>query len=350
MAISKRKSYRYVLAGIAPLAKESRLLHKDGRMQLRRTLGSISIISALVMPAAVQAAEGGTGFYLLGSKGPAAAVTPPPGVYFQNDLYFFTGDVGAGRELPTGGRLAVGVQGDAVIDLPTFMWVLPEDVAGGHLGLTATLPFGWKKTSADLTLAGPLGGTASASISDDVFTMGDPVLGGFLGWQDGNFHYQLGTMVNVPIGDYQKGEISNIAFHHWGADIFAAGTWLDPATGIDLSGVIGMTFNAENPTTDYRTGNEFHFEWAAVKHFDQQFDAGLIGYYYDQVSGDSGDGANRPFKGRAASIGATIGWNFKVGETPVSARLKYFHEFAVRNRAEGDAVFLTISMPLSITK
>lgn len=311
---------------------------------------AVAAIAAVMPPALSNAAEGGVGFYLLGSKGPAAAVTPPPGIYFQNDLYFFTGDVGAGAQLPTGGKLAVGVDGSAIIELPTLIWVLPEDIAGGHLGLTVSLPIGWKKTSADLTVAGPLGGSGGASVRDEVFTVGDPVVGGFLGWQSGNFHWQVGTMINVPIGDYQKGEISNIAFNHWGADVFAGATWLDPETGLDLSGVVGVTFNAENPATDYRTGNEFHFEWAAVKHFTPQFDAGLIGYYYDQLSGDSGDGANRPFKGRAASIGATIGWNFKVGETPVSARLKYFHEFGVKNRAEGDAVFLTISMPLSITK
>lgn len=157
-------------------------------------------------------------------------------------------------------------------------------------------------------------------------------------------------MVNVPVGDYQDGEISNVAFHHWGADVNAAVTWLDPTIGLDLSAAIGMTFNAENPATNYRTGNEFHFEWAAVQHFNEKFDAGLVGYYYDQVTGDSGSGANGPFKGKVAAIGATVGWNFKAGELPISARLKYFHEFAAENRAEGNAVFLTISMPLSMPK
>ena len=316
------------------------------------TLKRLGLAAALsgACASGAMAAEGGAGFYLLGSKGPAAAITPPPGVFFQNDIYIYSGDLGGNRALPTGGRLAVGVQGDAVIELPTVLWVLPEDILGGHLGLSATLPIGWKKTSADATLAGPLGGTGSASISDSVFTVGDPIASAFLGWEAGNFHWQLGTLVNIPIGDYQDGEISNIAFHHWGADVFAAGTWLDPNIGLDLSAVLGMTFNAENPATDYRTGNEFHFEWAAVQHFNEQFDAGLVGYYYDQVTGDSGDGANGPFKGRAAAIGATIGWNFKAGDVPISARIKYFHEFAVENRAEGDAVFLTISMPLSVTK
>lgn len=314
-----------------------------------RCLGASTVLQILLATGTI-AAEGGAGFYLLGSKGPAAAVTPPPGVFFQNDIYIYSGDLGGNRSLPTGGRLAVGVEGNAVIELPTVLWVLPEEIVGGHLGLSATLPIGWKKTSADATVSGPLGGTGSASVSDSIFTVGDPIAGAFLGWQEQSFHWQVGTLVNIPIGNYQKGEISNIAFHHWGVDVFAAATWLDPDIGLDLSGVIGMTFNAENPTTDYRTGNEFHFEWAAVQHFNQQFDAGLIGYYYDQLTGDSGDGANGPFKGRAAAIGATIGWNFKAGDVPISARIKYFREFAVENRAEGNAVFLTISMPLSITK
>ncbi|MGO7845172.1 transporter, partial [Rhizobium johnstonii] len=36
-----------------------------------------------------------------------------------------------------------------------------------------------------------------------VFTVGDPVLGALLGWESGNFHWQTGLLVNVPIGDYQ---------------------------------------------------------------------------------------------------------------------------------------------------
>jgi len=316
-----------------------------------RKIAAIALAgSALLLAGEGFAAEGGAGFYLLGSKGPAAAIMPPPGVFFSNDIFIYTGDLGGSGPLPTGGKLAVGVEGKAAVDIPTVLWVLPEEVMGAHLGLSASLPFGWKETSADVTLSGPRGGTASGSVTDPVFTIGDPVLGGMLGWETGNFHWQTGVLVNVPIGDYQKGEISNVAFHHWGADVSAAATWLDPTIGLDLSGVVGMTFNAENPTTDYRTGNEFHFEWAAVQHFNEQFDAGLVGYYYKQVSGDSGAGASRPFKGEIAAIGATIGWTFKAGEVPISTRLKYFHEFADTNRARGDTVILTVSMPLSITR
>jgi hypothetical protein len=50
-----------------------------------------------------QAAEGGVGFYLLGSRGPRAGVVPPPGFYVQNDFYVYSGSAGADRDLPIGG-------------------------------------------------------------------------------------------------------------------------------------------------------------------------------------------------------------------------------------------------------
>ena len=168
-----------------------------------------------------------------------------------------------------------------------------------------------------------------------------------VGWHSGNFHWTAGTLVNVPIGDYQDGEIANVAFHRWGADLYGAVTWLDPATGLDISGAIGVTFNGENPVTDYRTGTEFHAEWAVVQNFSPQFSAGIVGYYYQQLTGDSGEGAGLgEFKGRVAAIGGTAAYNFKLAETPVSLRLKVYKEFAVENRLEGTSGFIALSFPL----
>jgi hypothetical protein len=110
---------------------------------------------------------------------------------------------------------------------------------------------------------------------------------------------------------------------------------------------VGVTFNGENPATDYKTGTEFHLEGAITQNFSPAFSLGLVGYYYNQLSGDSGSGARLgDFEGEVAAIGGTLGYNFKVGPLPVSTRLKYYHEFAAENRLEGDAGFITVSMPL----
>nr|WP_234793168.1 transporter [Ensifer adhaerens] len=90
---------------------------------------------------------------------------------------------------------------------------------------------------------------------------------------------------------------------------------VQPGTDFDLSGAAGFTFNGENPATDYRTGTEFHAEWAVTRHFGQEFSTGVAGYFYQQVTGDSGPGASLgDFKGRIAAIGGTMGYNFKMAE------------------------------------
>lgn len=132
-------------------------------------------------------------------------------------------------------------------------------------------------------------------------------------------------------------------------DLFGALTWLDPATGVDLSAAAGFTFNQPNTATDYKTGNEFHLEWAASKSLNKNISVGLVGYYYQQLTDDTGTGAVLgPFKGRALALGGTIGYNFEVGKLPISTRLKVYREFDVQNRMEGTAGYLTVSLPINV--
>lgn len=297
-------------------------------------------MAGLLCPAVSQAAESGVGFYLLGSRGPAAGVVPPPGTYFQNDLYFYSGTASASREFEFGGNLIANVDADAIVNLTSILWSTPTEVLGGNLAFSLTIPIGYQDVSANLE-------PTNLRTSDNVFTYGDPVLGSQIAWHSGNLHYTVGTLINVPIGDYQSGEIANVAFNRWGMDVFTGISYIDANTGWDFSANVGVTFNGENNDTNYKTGDEFHFEWAVSKAFSPTFSAGLTGYYYEQISGDSGDGANLgPFKGRVAAVGLTAAYNFQMGQRPASLRVKYFDEFNVKNRLEGEAVFVTLAFPL----
>ena len=309
-----------------------------------RCAGSVAIaLVAALVPGAVQAAENGVGVYLLGFRGPLAGISPPPGVFFQNDVYVYSGEAGGNLQIPRGGQIIANVEATGVYELPTGLWVTPWELAGGNLAFSVTVPL---PGSLDIDASASLG-PFSAQIHDDVLTVGDPFVSGFLGWHAGNFHWQAGVEVNVPVGDYQDGEIANISFNHWAEDIFATATWLDPAVGLDVSGAAGITFNQENPATDYQTGTEFHLEGAVSQHLNRQFSLGVTGYYYNQLTGDSGSGARLgDFEGEVAAIGGTAAYNFQLGKLPVSTRLKYFHEFDVTNRLQGDAGFFTVSMPL----
>jgi hypothetical protein len=208
------------------------------------------------------AIEGGASFYLLGGKLPLSGIVPGPGMYFQNDVYIYNGSIGGNIELPIGGQIIANVDASLVFEAPTVLGITPWEVLRGRLGFGATVPIvGFADISATV---GPLG------VQDDVFTIGDPVAAAILGWDSGNFHWSLGGTLNIPIGDYQEGQIANVALHRWAGDITGAVTWLNPG-GFELSGAAGFTINGRNDATDYNSGNEFHFEGVAMKYFDKQF-------------------------------------------------------------------------------
>jgi hypothetical protein len=304
------------------------------------------LLAGSIGPAA--ATEGGGSFYLPGQRGQnAAGLIPVEGVFFALPNYFYSGDTSGSRQLPIGGALALGVDADLFLTLPTVIWATPVEVAGGRLALTGTVVYG----SADLTARAAINipGIVDRVVerSDDRWALGDPVVGASLGWTIGELQWSLTGSVNIPAGDYDAGRLANISLNRWATDLTSAATWLDKETGIELSGALGVTFNGENDDTDYDSGNELHAEAAAFYHFNPQLSAGINAYYLKQVSGDSGTGAQLgSFKGEVLGIGPGLTANFQVGPAPVTVNLRWFFESNVENRLEGDAGWLTFSLPL----
>ncbi len=317
---------------------------------MRKTFAVVALAVAFAAPSgSALAAEGAIGFYLLGSKTTMAGYLPPPGTYFLDYNYYYSGSTDFTLNV-AGLNLDGGVEADSYYNLVTPMWVAPGKVLGGHVAFLALVPVGWKNVQAGATLPVPqLGVTFQAQREDEETRFGDPVPGFNLGWHEGNWHWTVGSLVNVPIGFWERGNLANIGFGRWAVDVNGAFTWLDPAIGLEVSSAAGFTFNGENPETDYKTGTEFHYEFAVVQNFSQKFGIGVNGYVYDQVSGDSGAGARLgPFEGRVAAVGPVANLNFTIGKLPVSTSVKYFHEFDVQNRLEGDSGFITVTMPLSV--
>lgn len=323
-------------------------------------------------PIEARAAENATGWYALGTKTSMAGVVPPPGTYFVDVNYFYTGSASASSavgvvlrnlgNLDTLGQLRLEadatVDGQVYYNLPSFLWVAPGKLLGGNVGLGAIVPFGWKDVSFDidalatLSLGPPLDVTLQRgqrfSGGDSSTEFGDPVLNAVIGWQQGSWHWNIGMLVNVPVGPWSNARLSNLSFNHWGVDTTAAVTWLDPNIGFEVSAAPGFTFNWENADTDYRTGTEFHVEFALLQHFSPKLAVGVAGYHYQQVTGDSGRGARLgDFEGRVTSIGPIMTYKFNLGKIPISTQAMWTHDFNVRNRLEGDLVTLTVTMPLS---
>ena len=110
----------------------------------------VGTTALLLSSATAQAAEYGLGAYLLGARGPLAGVTPPPGVFFQNDVFVYSGEAGGNIQLPLGGQIVAGVDATIVAEAPTALWVTPFEVLGGNLGFTLTVPVGHVEVNASL--------------------------------------------------------------------------------------------------------------------------------------------------------------------------------------------------------
>lgn len=325
---------------------------RRARPRPRGHLAALAIAAgACGLSPGAQAAENGTGFYLLGSRGPMAGFMPGPGLYFENDVYSYDAKLQAQKSLPAGGRVFANVRSQVRADFLNGSWVTPWELFGANLALGATLPIGRVSALAGVELdragSGAILGTA---LRDKATMVGDPIASASLGWHAGKFHWTATALVNVPVGEYRNGQLANLAPHRWGADLSGALTWFDPESGVDLSGAVGVTFNGMNRATDYRTGTEFHVEWAASKALSSALSAGIIGYHYQQLTGDSGAGANLgPYKGRVTALGGTAAYNFNAGKVPVSARIKVLREFSVDNRPRGTVGLLAIAMPIMVS-
>jgi len=275
-----------------------------------------------------KAAEGAASFYLLGQRSNFAAVLPPPGLYFQFDEYFYSGDASSGLAIPVGGELDVGLDAEVYLSLPTAIWAPENTVLGCRTLFALTVPFGQKYVTADVALAIDDNTLLTREFSDNAFTLGDPVMLASLGWNTNNWHWTANTAINIPVGDYEKGRATNMAFNRWGFDLTGALTYLNPSTGFEASLAAGLTFHLENEDTDYDTGNEFHLEAGVSQTFPNGLTVGIAGYHYDQIQDDSGSGAPAGgFRGRVSAVGPALTYNTQLGNLPITLNALHHREF-----------------------
>lgn len=319
---------------------------------LRKTLkeGLLLVLSvglgvSVSLPAIAD--EGGTSFWLPGQYGSLAAVPGDPGwslplIYFHASM-----DGGGSKEFANVGRITLGldVGEDLVLAVPTYTFT--EPVWGGQAALSVAGVYGRVDVSVDATLTEPGGSVISGSERDSLTAVGDLYPSFTVRWNKGVHNTMVYTMLGIPVGSYKADRLANIGTNHWAADIGGGYTYFNQESGREFSASAGLTYNFENPDTEYKNGIDSHLDWGASQFLSEQWHVGLVGYFFYQLTGDSGEGAALgDFKSRVNGIGPQAGYFFSMGKGQAYLNLKGYWEFGAKNRPEGWNAWITLAIPL----
>jgi len=243
---------------------------------------------------------------------------------------------------------SLDARADLALALPSYTFATP--VFGGQLSVGAIGLYGRVDTSLAGTISGalatPLGTFPFSrfdSINDSVTGFGDVLPIATLRWNNGVHNYMTYITGDIPVGAYDSTRLSNIGIGHGAIDAGGGYTYLNPQTGHEFSGVLGFTYNFENRSTQYQNGVDMHFDWGASQFLTKQFQAGLVGYVYQEVGCDSGSGDRVGcFQSRVVGVGPQLGFIIPLTTTTQGyLNLKSYWEFANQNRPDGWNAWVT---------
>ena len=291
-------------------------------------------------PPLARAAEGGYSNYIPGFYGDIAlAVEPGDGLSMRNDVYLYRADT---ERSIRSGSVQLDIDIDLTFDYLTMVYKPDIEIFGTQFVFGGTLVAGNVDLNATLA-AGPL----QTSIADDKTSYGDITLvpGAFY-WNNGDkWHFSQSFYVVIPVGDYDVNDVTNTGLNYWTFETDFAATYLNPETGKDYSFVLGYGYNTENDDTNFNSGAEIHLDYVFNQFLNEDWAVGLHGFFYKQISGDSGAGAVLgDFKSEGAGVGPALMWvPQSMGGTKAFV-LKWIKEYHGENRLEGDHIFASFAM------
>lgn len=290
--------------------------------------------------------ETGVSFWIPGLYGSLAALPGSPGWSFASIYYHTSVNAGADRALPLDGQIVVGLDASGDVGMFGPAYTLPSSVLGGEAQFALLAVAAGVDVSVQGTLTGPRGNTISGRREDSVTGFGDLYPQVNLKWNDVTSNYMVYLTGDIPVGSYSPNRLANVGIGHGAIDGGAGYTYLNQKTGLEFSGTFGLTGNFENQDTKYTNGIDSHLDLAVSQFLSKQIHVGLVGYYYQQITGDSGQGARLgDFKSRTLGIGPQVGYIFPISsDVQGYVNVKGYGEFAGDNRPTGWNFWLTFAL------
>ncbi len=302
-------------------------------------LAAMLLAACLVAPFAAHAGEGGTSHIMPGANATLVDLPPmAPGGFVKPMYINYQGSASA--TLPTAAGIVANLNADANTLVLGGGYGFEQTILGGaHYSVAAFLPYTW------LTISGNSQALGGLRIENSVSGLGDltvvPVL---LAWKSGNWQLDFLMPVYAPTGSYETGRLGNTGLNYWTFDPIAGVAYSNAKSGLNAAIHVGYAINTENNDTSYRSGDILHVDAALQQIFPLGSgfaNVGVEGWYFQQVTCDSGAGATLGcFKGRTSGVGPVLGYIQPIGKEKLLFELKWLPELETKNRLNGDYVWL----------
>jgi len=314
-----------------------------------------SIACALALAAASRAEEGGSAHYLPGTTASFIDAFPgkPGGLAVMNYFTYYDASAPINRQLPLGGLLTAGINATVYADTVAGIYQAPCNVLGGGFAFGVAVPYVWLEVKGQAQRVGSTGTPGPVfSASDKADGIGDLTLIPFmLGWTNILPDFKLDTRLSIfaPTGEYEAGRLANVGKNYWSFEPGVMASWLSSKIGTEVSLYTGVDFNLENSDTAYTSGTSLHLDLTVAQHlplFGGFVGVGANGFYYQQLTGDSGSGARLgDFEGMTYGVGPVVSYVRPLGnKTQLLAEVKWLPELDVEKRLKGDYVWFKLGL------
>jgi hypothetical protein len=308
---------------------------------MKWSLTLLLLLGACCLAGPALAGEGGVTHVIPGATATLSDLPPTsPGWLLKPMFLNYKGSFSA--QLPTAAGLAGNVEATTSTVALVGGYTFGRTVLGGaHYTFAAALPYIWVDISGNL--ATPLG---IKRVQNSVSGLGDlTVLPIMLAWKLGDWQLDATLPIYAPTGSYEKGRLGNTGLNYWTFDPTIGAVYSHKASGFNALLHAGYAMNTENTDTQYQSGSLLHLEGVV-----QQFlpvapgvlSLGVEGFYFDQLTGDSGSGAKLgDFKGRTYGLGPFLGYILPLeNKQSLLFELKWLTELETKRRLEGDYLWL----------
>ncbi len=181
---------------------------------------------------------------------------------------------------------------------------------------------------------------SSENTPQDITGLSDMYPFAEIAWNKENQNWNIYLMGGLPIGYYNPSSIDSLGVGHFSLDLGFGYTYFNQGSGLQGSGLLGFTYNFINPQTDYKNGIDSHLDYSLTKIFEEQWEAGIVGYLYYQLTPDTGNTQYGSFKSKAAAIGPLGSYSFN----NKNLSLRAYWDFWKENRPGGLTIYADLNI------